>query len=706
MSIASSATDRTASEGPPQWAVEVEWPLPLSVPHCAPMSSISLSSTLLHFLRLFNSSLAASSFPYPPTYPSSLSQLTDGLYLYRLLHTLDPPHFDLDGVDASTPTASSTHQLDNLQHLLVSLETYMEDVSGLARGVDLSGVVEVERMDDGDTVRLIQVTLLCAINSAKREEVVERVMAMGEREQEQMMQSVHDILQQLQLTPATASTANLGRLSEGSSDGSQGGPRSPSSSSSTSSRLNSSFVLPSPSGASTPKAQPVAASSGADGRLQSLELRELRRVNAELLEEGRALKMERERDRAKGVEEGQQRAEREWSDRWSREQLRQSREQSELQHRLAEASASLQSVQRAQLAVEKEKLGLVSTVSDLRQRLQLLDDDLQVAQAKAAQAGQLEAKVARLTARLNSAGDLKAQAEFSEEEARKSVERLGQLEREVKDAAALRASMARLKSMLVKKEEEGLEWKLRVEELKAEVDEGKELLREKARQASEAEDEARRLQAQLKEGERREREREAGDSAQEGGFEVLGSPTGSTRERIRRLEAELEQLRGQRSGDSSGAPSPRSTAANSTSALHTDAEVELARSLAAAHEAKYIDAMRKVAQLDRQLRSIQQPLTSPQQQSEEIERLHSQLEEANSHILQLSLPSPSSSSSASASSSARKVRKYAEPVASGDCAAQPGQTCRGGVEGSRDGHAGTDPPAEGRPSSTGRGRWR
>ena len=627
------------------------------------MSSLDLSSTLLHFLRLFNPSLAASSFSYPPTHPSSLSQLTDGLYLYRLLHTLDPAHFDLDGIDASSPTSpSSTPSHDTLQHLLVSLETYMEDVSGLGRGVDLSGLVDVERMDDGDAVRLVQVAVLCAINSAKREEVVERVMEMGEKEQEQMMQSVNDILARLQLpASAASSTSTPNRLSDASSSGtdtSQGDPRSP-----TSSKLNSSFNLPSPSAASTPKGA-AAAGGGGDARAAASlerELRELRRLNAELVEEGRTLKLEREMERGKGVEEGLQRAAVEWNERWGREQQKQSREQSELQHRLTELQSTLQLQQRAQLSVEKEKVSLAATVDDLRQRLQQLDDDLQVAQAKADQAGQLEAKVARLTGLLNSVGDLKAQAEYSEEEARKSVERIAQLEREVKEAAALKASLQRLKAAVVKKEEEALEWKLKVEELKAEVEEGKEMLKERERQAKDAEDEARRLQAQLRERERSEKEGSS-DSTQAGGFEVIGTPRGAMRDKIRRLETELELLRGRRSGDSSvssAAPSPRSSSSSSSTTFYSESEMEVVRSIAAAHEAKYLEAMRKVAQLERQLRQLHHPVIGPQQQNEEIERLHSQLEEANSHLLQLSLPSPSSSS-ASDASSARKLRKYAE----------------------------------------------
>ena len=641
------------------------------------MSSVELSSTLLHFLRLFNSSLAAASFSYPPTYPSSLSQLRDGIYLYRLLHTLDPAHFDLEGLSTSTPHTppssssssssssldASLHDVDVLQHLLVSLETTMEDVLGLGRGVDLSGVVDVERMDDGDVLRLVQVAVLCCINSTRKEEVVERVMDMGEKEQEQMMAAVHDIMAKLHLPQADTSTATPARRSDGSSDGSQAGPRSPSS------QLNTSFVLPSPSSASTPKGGLSAAVVG-DARVVGLEreLRELKRLNAELLEEMRTLKLDGERERGKGAEEGLQRAEKEWSERWAREQQKHSRELAEVQHRVAELSSSLQAQQRAQLALEKEKVSLLASVDELRQRAQQLDDELQVAQAKALQAGQLEAKVARLTGMLSSVGDIKAQAEYSEEEARKSVERIHQLEKEVKEAAQLKASVGRLKALVVKKEEEGLEWKLKVEELKAEVDEGKETLKERERQAREAEDEARRLQAQL--AERESRERESGEDAAHagGGFEVIGTPTSSMREKIRRLEAEVEGLRGRRSGSSSSAVSPRSSSSSSSSSsagMYTEAEMEVVRSIATAHETRYIDAMRKVQQLERQLRQTQQPLTTPQQQNEEMERLHKQLDEANVHLLQLSLPSISTSSSSSStpaceSSNASKLRKYAE----------------------------------------------
>ena len=166
------------------------------------MSSLDASRTLLHFLRLFHSSLTASAFSYPPGYPASLSELRDGVYLSRLLHTLDSAHFDLDGLDPSPSSLESAQ--DNLHQLVVSVETYLEDsASGLGNAVELGGFIDVERMADSDVVRLVEVVLLCAVNSGQREAVIERVMDMGEREQEEVMHSIHSTMQRLHLTPST-----------------------------------------------------------------------------------------------------------------------------------------------------------------------------------------------------------------------------------------------------------------------------------------------------------------------------------------------------------------------------------------------------------------------------------------------------------------------------------------------------------------------
>ena len=97
------------------------------------MSSLDLSSTLMRFLRLFHGRLAAHGLSYPASYPSSISQLSSGLFLYQLLHTLEPAHFEMDGINSSS-SASADATADNLQQLLVSIETYLEDVRAAGEG--------------------------------------------------------------------------------------------------------------------------------------------------------------------------------------------------------------------------------------------------------------------------------------------------------------------------------------------------------------------------------------------------------------------------------------------------------------------------------------------------------------------------------------------------------------------------------------------
>ena len=610
------------------------------------MSSPEVSATVLRFLRLFHGRLASHSFPYSAADPASLSALRDGVFLYRLLHTLDPAHFDLDGLESSPATADAA--ADNVQQLLVSLETYMEDVSGAGRAVDLGPLIDVERMDDADVLRMAEVAVLCAVNSGQREEVIERVMEMAEREQETMMGVISSSMQRLGLTAHASATSTPGRLSEGSTaDATATGALSPSSSS-----FALSLALPPPSGASTPKG-----GAGADAeRVRSLEreLRELRHKDAEQAEALRALRSDAEKERSRGLDEVARQKEKDWGERLAKEQQRHARELSEAQQRIAELQQSAHAQQRAQLALEKEKVALLAALSDERQCAQSLDDALQVAQERADAAGQLEAKVARLTAMLSSVGDIKAQALYSEEEARRSVERIVQLEREVKDVAALRAAVSRLKEIVLKHEEQALEQRLREDDLKAQLDEAKDAIRERERAVKEAMDEARQLREALKEHERKEgSDALGGAAAAGGGFEVIGTPTSAMRERIRRLEGENDELRARRrlEGVDSGASSPRASAA----AVYTESEMDIARSLAKSNEARYLEAMRKLAQLERAARQTARPVSSPSEQSAELERLHVQLEEAQSALLQLSLPSSGPDASA-----VKKLRKYAE----------------------------------------------
>ncbi len=612
------------------------------------MSSPTVSVTLLHFLRLFNASLSTFSFSYPPSYPSSLSDLSDGVYLYRLLHTLDPTHFDLDGLD---PSPSPDSVQDNLHHLLVSVETFMEDVSGGGKGVDVSAEVDFDRMAEEDVVHLIEVVVLCAVNSGEREGVIHRVMGMTEREQEQLMGVIHSCMERLHfpVQPHTVG-GTPGRLSDVSADSND--PRSPSSA------MNSSFSLPSPPIPSTPK-------GGAETqRLTALEreVTRLERREAEQAEEVRILRAEKERERLRGVEEGQQEKELEWSDRLQKAQQRHSRDIAELQHRMTEVSASLHQHQRIHLALEKEKVALLSSLEDCRVRLQQADDDLQVAQTKADQVGQLEAKVARLTAMLSSVGDMKAQAEYSEEEARKSVDRIVQLEREVKEVATVKAALSRMKEALIRKEEEGLEWKLREEELKAQVDEAKDGLKERERRVKEAEEENRRLKEELKEAKSKE------TAVGGGGFEMIvgpPTPTSTLRERIRRVEAENEDLRLRLRGSDGSNPDGASLSSSSSSTpAYSESEVDVLRSIAKSNETKYLEAMRRVSQLERAAQRTARPLSTPTEQTEEIERLHRQLDDLHFQLQRQPQGIPSTASLASPSVSTdvavKKLRKYAE----------------------------------------------
>jgi len=223
------------------------------------------------------------------------------------------------------------------------------------------------------------------------------------------------------------------------------------------------------------------------------------------------------------------------------------------------------------------------------------------------------------------------------------------LENEVKEIAQLRVVVQRLKATVVKREEEALEWRLREEQLVSEVEELKETVKEKVRHAKEAEEEVRRLQAELKEKESRQNERKEVTVPDVSGFEVIGTPTSTAlRERLRRLEADNEQLRQRAAADGS----------NGAADVLTESEVDIARSVAKVNEGKYVDAMRRVAQLERQLRNTATPLLTPTEQLLEINKLHTELDSLHAQLAATS--THSTTAPAAAGSSDKKLRKYAE----------------------------------------------
>ena len=622
------------------------------------MSSAELTPALLHFLRLFQPSLAA--FAYPAGYPATPSDLRGSglcLYLYRLLHSLDAAHFDLSDVDESAGA-------DNLQQLLVSCETYIEDSPGLGEEVDLSEVGAVRETGGGgvggggpqlseeESVRLVEVVLLCAVGGGKREEVIERILGMSEREQELMMQAINDIRTRLHM-PAQQLEASDTRGSLGSVDGTLSGvPASPAA------RLSASFGIRSPastgsssttsSPAATPKQQTPSTSSAVDQqqltKLQR-EVRELRRREAELDDSNQTLQAQLEQQRRQH-DTALAAKDKEHNERVQRVQSSHTRDIKELEQRVGELSATVAKHQKQQLSVEKEKLSLASQLEAYRDKEREWQDGMQLAQAKAEQAMALEAKVARLQQRLVSAGEQRAEAEHTEEEAKGLVQRIAELEREVKEVAALRTAVQRLKATVVQREEEALEARLREEQLVGEVDDLKESVRERQRHSGEAEEEVRRLQAELKEREGRHERKEAVEDVS--GFELIGTPTSAAlRERIKRLEVDNEQLRLRGGGDVSGGAD-----------VLVESEVDIARRLAKANESKYVEAMRRVAQLERQARNTAVPLLSPSAQQSEIASLQAEIESLHTQLA--SSASSAHSSTAAPGSSERKLRKYAE----------------------------------------------
>jgi hypothetical protein len=156
------------------------------------------AATLLKLLNAFPSSLGPA-----VTRVHSLRQLADGLTLFHFLHSLEPALFDpeplqrpaatADADDADADGGSAAVPLDpsacesNVQYLVDSLETFFEESmgknfdlafldlrqlcgSGSGSGGDDSAAADAGR--DAQLVALLELVLLCAINSAKKEDVI------------------------------------------------------------------------------------------------------------------------------------------------------------------------------------------------------------------------------------------------------------------------------------------------------------------------------------------------------------------------------------------------------------------------------------------------------------------------------------------------------------------------------------------------------
>ena len=224
------------------------------------------------------------------------------------------------------------------------------------------------------------------------------------------------------------------------------------------------------------------------------------------------------------------------------------------------------------------------------------------------------------------------------------MQRIAELEREAKEVAALRTAVQRLKATVVQREEQALEARLREEQLASEVDELRDSVKERQRHSKEAEEEVRRLQAELKEREGRHERKES--VADVSGFEVIGTPTSAAlRERIRRLEVDNEQLRLRGGGGDGSAGAD----------VLAESEMDIARSVAKANETKYVEAMRRVAQLERQARNTAAPLLSPSAQQSELAALQTEVES-----LHAQLASPLQPAALASGGVEKKLHKYAE----------------------------------------------
>jgi len=470
-----------------------------------------VAATLIKLFNRFPSALgplsnsAESDHGTPSAAPiHSLSQLSDGVSLFYFLHSLEPSYFDTDalslGLSFSDPTpATQAGRRGNVQYLLDCLETFFEANlnATMGRRIDMSHVdAEVLArggamgdVDESQIVSLMELVLLCAINSGGKESVIGEIMSMDDAEQQTLMMVINEIMNRGETTTAPSSNDAL----NSSIASLTSTPRKQSAEAMmASSPAFARNLLQTPSSTDRPSGgkmtvTPSSSSSSSDSALVT----SLRQENASLIERvdalqrevrewrGRAHTMEEEMEAMKksnetsqsnAIEAAKSELEHSLRDAHKTELARVTKDLSRASNRISELEDQLSKTTESMLTNQREKQTLSERLEERQSELMHLHDELHVLQSKNEELSSLQAKFDKLRSRMDELDELRANYAALETENSKQLDRIIELENENREVDTLKDQLQRMKDRNMTSENQLLDRTVAFEEVKQQLE--------------------------------------------------------------------------------------------------------------------------------------------------------------------------------------------------------------------------------------------
>mmetsp|Transcript_25550 Transcript_25550/g.42811 ORF Transcript_25550/g.42811 Transcript_25550/m.42811 type:complete len:741 (-) Transcript_25550:135-2357(-) len=389
-----------------------------------------------------------------------VTDLSDGVILYKILEFCEAKHFPGNGL---TNDCKGDPQLKerNLQRLSSCMEIFFEDLKG---GVNQNLTMDLSKIaytdDASELYKLIEYVILAAIQSERREAVVQNIISMDQETQRKLMEICEDVMKRF----------DSGELS-GPAQGTDG-----------ENNETEDFTTPEKSnrrasfGDLILSAKSVAL-KGSNEELEA-EIAQLREENQKLKKkiEGKDAKIKmvymEKAEQAEKIENLTHELE--------KKELEKSMDNSQRGKKNDKAAEQRRNIQRLkhekgdlmdQLTEYKEKISTLKTnataqITSMKKKMEKMQDDLDVANSKALDYMMVASKMERYKQKLDELSDIQKQLKDAETAHTESFNRVLQLEDKVREIPTLKDRVSRLKKELSAKSEEIVAYKNREQDRK------------------------------------------------------------------------------------------------------------------------------------------------------------------------------------------------------------------------------------------------
>jgi len=390
-----------------------------------------------------------------------VTDLSDGVILYKILEFCEAKHFPGNGL---TNDCKGDPQLKerNLQRLSSCMEIFFEDLKG---GVNQNLTMDLSKIaytdDASELYKLIEYVILAAIQSERREAVVQNIISMDQETQRKLMEICEDVMKRF----------DSGELS-GPAQGTDG-----------ENNETEDFTTPEKSnrrasfGDLILSAKSVAL-KGSNEELEA-EIAQLREENQKLKKkiEGKDAKIKmvymEKAEQAEKIENLTHELE--------KKELEKSMDNSQRGKKNDKAAEQRRNIQRLkhekgdlmdQLTEYKEKFSTLKTnataqITSMKKKMEKMQDDLDVANSKALDYMMVASKMERYKQKLDELSDIQKQLKDAETAHTESFNRVLQLEDKVREIPTLKDRVSRLKKELSAKSEEIVAYKNREQDRKS-----------------------------------------------------------------------------------------------------------------------------------------------------------------------------------------------------------------------------------------------